>query len=161
MKTIKNMMDVASKVGYTIVKNGVDDFELHENGVIIDFTKPLRIHREIPDLAPNKAYNGVPISLCVNALYVYDFNVELWVYLMNKQDGDIIHFDEILNLKTQWCDSNEDIVKSFDNLVFMGFVKDSDEYIDVYAYPQEKTILPFKYKTEKNMKRFAPFKFHR
>lgn len=43
----------------------------------------------------------------------------------------------------------------------MGFVKDSDKYIDVYAYPQTNVVFPYKYKTEKDMKRFAPFKFNR
>lgn len=160
MKTIKEMSEVALSVGYEVIKNGVEDYELHEVGVIIDFTKPLKINRDIPALANNKMYNGVPISLICEMSYFLSFNNELWCYLMNKKDGDIIHFDEILNANTLWCKSNESIVKNLDVLTYLGFMKEKKDCIEVYAYPiTGNPAGPYKYRNNETTKRFAPFKF--
>ena len=61
MKTIKDMMNIADTCGYTVIKNGVEDYSLCEKGVVTDFTKPLKINRETPALANNKMYNGYKI----------------------------------------------------------------------------------------------------
>lgn len=160
MKTIKDMTNVAYSVGYTVIKNGVEDYDLCETGVIVDFTKPLRINREMPALANNKMYNGVPLSLMINFSYYLEFNAELWCYLMNKKNGDIIRFDEILDGQTQWCKSNLDIVKNFDVLTYLGFMKEKENYIEVYAYPLKDVPQgPYKYRMNETVKRFAPYKF--
>ena len=163
MKNIKDMTDVAYKVGYTIKKNGVDDYTLQENGVITDFTKPLQIRRDLPDLASNKMYNGVPLSLISDYIYCGggEFNPELWCYLMNKKDGDSIRFGEILNLNMLWCKNISDIVNNFDSLVYLGFLKDKEDYIEVYAYPLKDVPRgPLNYRMEnRTTERFAPVKY--
>lgn len=112
VKTINSLIEGAKYFGYRLVKNGVDDYSLYENGVIVDFTKPLKIKREIPDLAKNKAYNGVPLVLFTNWNYIgAGFNLELWCYIMNKKDNDYISFDEIKSLEVEYCESDEKIVR--------------------------------------------------
>jgi hypothetical protein len=48
MKNIKDMINVGKKVGYIINKDGIDNYSMREIGVIVDFTKPLKIYRELP-----------------------------------------------------------------------------------------------------------------
>lgn len=136
MKTIKALMDAAKSVGYELVKNGVDNYELVENGVIVDFSQPLVIKRDIPHLAANQAYNGVPVGLLIDwDAQNKGFKPELWCYLMNKKDGDQIRFNEIINLGINGCDDYESIVRAFDCLCFMGYMKQKQGYIECYAYP--------------------------
>lgn len=136
MKTIKALFEQAKGAGYELVKNGPDNYELVENGVIVDFSKPLMIRRELPHLAASQAYNGVPVSLLLDwDAQNKGFNPELWCYLMNKNDGDQIRFDEIVNLHINNCDSYEKIVRAFDSMCFMGYMKDKRDCIECYAYP--------------------------
>lgn len=83
MRTIKTIEEIANKENYSIVKNGPDNYDLCEKGVVIDFTKPIKIDREIPPLASHKAYNGVPLYLFTYT-QTYYINFELWCYIMNK-----------------------------------------------------------------------------
>ena len=160
MKTIKDMVSIADKYGYTVIKNGVEDYELCEKGVILDFTKPLKINRETPALANNKMYNGVSASLFFDLTQFMGFNIDLWCYLMNKKDGDIIRFDEILSGSTRWCKTNADVVRNFDILTYLGFIQDKEDYIQVYAYPIKGVANgPYKYMMNETVKRFAPYKF--
>ena len=160
MKTIKGMIQEADRYGYNVIKNGVDDFELREKGVIIDFTKPLKINRSIPELAANKMYNGVPVAMFNLLEITMNFNSELWCYLMNKEDGDVIHFDEILQLKTKWCSTINEIVRNFDSLAFLGFMKEKEDYIECYVYPLRDSVQgPYKYITKEENMRFAPFNY--
>ena len=160
MKTIKGMIQEADRYGYNIIKNGVDDFDLREKGVVIDFTKPLKINRSVPELASNKMYNGVPVSMLSTLELTMNFNSELWCYLMNKNDNDVIHFNEILQLKTKWCHDFDEIVRNFDSLAFLGFIREKEDYIECYAYPLRDNIQgPYNYITNKNNTRFAPFNY--
>ena len=141
VKTIKELTEGAKYFGYKLIKNGVDNYDLYENGVIIDFTKPLKIKREIPDLAKNKAYNGVPLILFLDWMYVgAGFNPELWCYIMNKKDNDYISFEEIKNLEIMNCKSNEKIVRQFDYLAHFGYIKEKEDCIEFYAYPSPERL---------------------
>ena len=160
MKNIKDMINIGKKVGYTIIKNGVDNYTMCENGVIVDFTKPLKIYRELQPLKSSKAYNGVPISLFYDSGYLCSgFNCELWCYLMNKKDNDIIHFDDIINEEIEYCDTYDKIVYNFDLLSQFGYVRETDEYIEIYAYPiQSDMKFSWEYYS-KDLNRMAPYKF--
>ena len=161
MKTIAGLKECADSVGYVVIKKGVEDFDFWEKGVITDFTKPLRIHRDLPALSPTQMYNGVPVGIIVNRSYFSGdtFNEELWCYIMNKKNGDIIHFDEIINLKIRDCKNYEDVLYWFDEMVYWGFIKETDDAIEFYAYPKDRVVCqPDRYVTDKR-KRFAPYNF--
>jgi hypothetical protein len=55
---------------------------------------------------------------------------------MNKRDGDIIHFDEIIHSDTYRCNNYEDIIDNFDALSWFGYIREKDDCIEMYAYPQ-------------------------
>lgn len=61
LKSIKTIIEAAKKEKYTVKKNGVDNFIIYETDAIQDFTKPLKIVRDIPNLPKTECYNGVPI----------------------------------------------------------------------------------------------------
>ena len=161
MRTIRGLMEVADKIGYKIVKNGVDDFQLYEKDFIVNFTKPLYLDRRLPSLSPTKMYNGVPVELLQEYVYYGSyFNSELWCYLMNKKDGDFIHFDEIISLGTDGCKDVDSIVKNFDMLAHFGWARETDYNITIYAYPLSGSCnSPFKYIGSNEFKRFAPYKY--
>lgn len=162
MKTIKGIEAMANACNYKLVKKyGEDDYQLFENGIIVDFTKPLRINRELPkDLLPTKAYNGVPIDILVENYMWSNVNVELWSYLMNKKDGDIISFDEILHYKTSGCKDYPDIVFYFDYLTSFGYMKEEKDCIEIFAYPLKDTKYVNKYPLG-DIERQAPYKFEK
>lgn len=161
MKSIKGMIEVAAQQGYQVIKNGVDDFELRENGVIVDFTKPLRFHREMPELASHKGYNGVPIALLGDRMWKGGINLELWTYLMNKKDNDVLHFDRILDTEIMCCEDYDSIVRQFDSLMFHGFVRETEHHIEVYIYPQCNDMkLPYSVMNH-DLPRFASYKFNK
>ena len=160
MKNIKDMISIGKKAGYIISKEGVDNYSMYELGVIVDFTKPLKIYRELPQLSKSKYYNGVPVSMFSDWNYIgVGFNPELWCYLMNKNDGDIIRFDEIIHCDTYRCETYEDIIDSFDKLVWFGYVKEKEDCIEMYAYPRQyEEKFSWEY-FDKKVKRMAPYKF--
>lgn len=160
MKTIAGLKECADSVGYVVIKKGVEDFDFWEKGVIIDFTKPLRIHRDLPALSTTKMYNGVPVGIIIDQMNVglAVFNPDLWCYIMNKKDGDIIHFDEIISLKAYGCKDYENILDWFDEMTYCGFIRETEETIDFYAYPRE-TIKSQPDRYMVNRKRFAPYNF--
>lgn len=142
IKTIKDMIKIADQFGYVIVKNKPDNYTMYEKGVIVHFNKPLKINRELPKLAASQMYNGVPLSLIVEQSCFLSFNVELWCYLMNKNDGEFIDLNEIKNLKISWCENKEKIVRNFDNLVYLGYLREKENCIECYAYPLQDKIIP-------------------
>lgn len=162
MKNIKDMISVGKKVGYIINKDGIDNYSMREIGVIVDFTKPLKIYRELPQLSKSKYYNGVPLTLFTDWNYIgIGFNPELWCYLMNKRDGDIIHFDEIIHSDTYRCNNYEDIIDNFDALSWFGYIREKDDCIEMYAYPQQyEDKFSWEY-FDKKVKRMAPYKFEK
>lgn len=139
MKNINNMIQVAKELGLKVTKNGPDDYDLREACLIDDFKKPLKMFRELPEDIPiHKAYSGVPLSLmCDWQYFCGEFNPELYCYLMNKQNGECIDFNEILILKVENCDSIEDIVRYFDYLTYLGYIVNKEDVIECYAYPRD------------------------
>lgn len=132
MSTIKDIIEKSKQYGYLITKEGVDKYSIVETYGIQDFTKPLRIHREIPKLAKTECYNGVPIGLFASYDYAYQcYDYKPWCYLANKQDGDYIYFNELLSE----YDNEEQIALAFDFLRWYGFIKENDNYLDFYFYP--------------------------
>lgn len=160
MRTIKAIEEIANKENYSIIKNGPDNYDLWEKGVVVDFTKPIKIDREIPPLASHKAYNGVPLYLFTYTPTYY-INFELWCYIMNKQDGDYIHFKDILNVDMHWCNTIEEILYHFDLFVNYGYLRETAEYLQFYAYPINDGIhIPFNYMgAGGNVERLAPYKY--
>ena len=61
LRSIKAIIAAAKEEGYTVEKDGIDNFIIYETDAIKDFTKPLRIIRDIPNLPKTECYNGVPI----------------------------------------------------------------------------------------------------
>lgn len=163
MRSIKGMIEQANKMNYNVIKNGIDDYDLVELGVITDFTKPLKVNRKLPDLAPNKTYGGVPVALffndICNPMSYQGFNYELWCLLMNKNDGDFIRFDEIINLKTDRCETYDRIVRALDFLSWLGFLKEYDTCLEIKAYPSDThPQMPWQYIMDE-IKRQAPYKY--
>ena len=158
MKTIKDMISCAESAGYKVIKNGVENYSLRENGVVIDFTKPLKIHREVPPLASHHIYRDIPITM-ITSMIPQGFNVELWCFLMNKKDNDLIRFNEIKNLNIRGCSSDKDIIHSFDWMTHLGFVEEQDEYIHIYTYPTQGYRMPLCFLLEET-ERYAPYKFN-
>lgn len=163
MRTVKDIEQIAEKEHYQVIKNSPDNYDLYETGAVLDFTKPIKINREIPPLASHKAYNGVPLYLFTYT-FAYYINFELWCYVMNKKDGDYIHFNDILNTDIQYCKDIEDIVFNFDLLVHHGYLRERKDCLEFYAYPIKDGIqLPLDYifqqECNKKVSRLAPFKY--
>ena len=70
LSTIKDIISTGKDCGYTIVKTGPDEFSICETCAITDFRKPLIIHREMPNLPNTEVYNGVPVALLLNHLWM-------------------------------------------------------------------------------------------
>lgn len=136
VKTINSMIEEGRKLGYLIIKQGVDNYTIREACAITDFTKPLKICRDMPVLAPTECYNGVPIGIFYNMSYFMTrFDYRLWCYLANKNDGDFIYFN----------DFNEDeieLAKGFDCLVWLGHLKEKEDCLEFYLYPQLELMGP-------------------
>jgi hypothetical protein len=91
LNNIKNIVSAAYKEGFVVEKNGVDNFNIYEDAAVRDFTKPLRIVREIPRLSNIEAYNGVPVVPLMKEMWCGGwFCFQSWCYLANKQDGEYI-----------------------------------------------------------------------
>lgn len=55
--------------------------------------------------------------------------------MMNKNDGDIIHFNDFINNNIERCNDIDDVVYAFDWMTNLGFLREQDNYIVFYAYP--------------------------
>lgn len=129
LSTIKDMISAGKECGYTIIKKGVDEFSIFETCAITDFRKPLLIHREMPSLPNTEAYNGVPVALLLDQLWMGGdyFDSEVWCYLANCEDGDII--------SSEFLDDPRNI-KGFDVMSAGGFIQETETNIEFYLYPQ-------------------------
>lgn len=148
MTTIKEIIFEAKCVGYDVIKKGVDNYEIYESCAIRDFTKPLVIHREIPDDKKNLCYNDVPIIelWATTIMRTGEFDIEIYYDLMvNKKDGDRIVIE------------NDDLVKKYDFMQALGYLKETENTIEAYAYsfdPGYKNI-PYKYRNNE-LNRLTP-----
>ena len=159
MRTIKDMVEVASSVGYNVIKQGVDNFDLCEKGIIMDFTKPIKLITKLPDGLPvTRVINGIPVPLLCEATYFGRFNPELYAYLVNKKDGEHIHFNELLILKIAYCKDLQSIIWNLDELTFSGYLKEQKDCIEVYIYPYDQSDTPLNYRMQE-VQRFAPYKY--
>ena len=112
LRSIKAIIAAAKEEGYTVEKDGIDNFIIYETDAIKDFTKPLRIIRDIPNLPKTECYNGVPIMQLIEIIYhgcCFDYNA--WCYLANKQSGEYINFSDFGKEEDQ-----VDIAKGFETL---------------------------------------------
>ena len=158
MRTIKDLQELADKKAYRLIKNGPDDYNLREKYAICNFTKPIKICRDIPPLAPWKCYNGVPVSLFTDS-YEH-ISGDIWCYMMNKNDGDIIHFNDFINNNIERCNNIDDVVYAFDWMTNLGFLREQDNYIVFYAYPLNEAgcYIPSQY-FDKRIPRMAPYTY--
>lgn len=148
MTTIKEMIFAAKNVGYDVIKKGVDNYEVYESCAIRDFTKPLVIHKEIPDHMKDSCYNDVPIfELYVNGfMRAGEFDLNIYYDLMvNKKDGDKIIIED------------DYLVKHYDFMQAIGYLKETENTIEAYAcsFDYEYKIIPYKYK-KGDLKRLTP-----
>lgn len=129
LSTIKDIIEIGSQKGFNIIKNGIDDYELQYKCVIKDFTKPLKIYRDLPDDSNNfNTYNGVYIKRLIDAIWSGGyFNEDIWCYLANKNDGDFILFED-------FDDSPEKIAYCFDMMSAMSYIHETDNFIEFYLY---------------------------
>lgn len=129
IKTINLMIEAGKECGYLIIKNGVDNYDIREMCAITDFTKPLKVCRDIPPLAPTECYNGVPLGMFYNVNhFTTRFNYKLWCYLANKNDGSFIYFND-------FDEEPEELAKDFDCLVSLGYLREKNDYLEFYLYP--------------------------
>ena len=131
LTSIKKIIEAAKEKGLIVEKQGVDNFLVYEESAIRDFTKPLKIIRDIPNLQYFECYNGVPIHQLVNQrLNGGWFSYTVWCYLANKQDGDYINFTDFNN------EAPVQIAKAFDSLKHAGYIEETDKEIIFYIYAQ-------------------------
>lgn len=148
VKTINLMIEAGRENGYLIIKKGVDNYDIRETCAITDFTKPLKVYRNIPLLAPTECYNGVPIGIFYNLDYFMTrFNYKLWCYLANKNDNDYIYFSE-------FDEKPIELAKDFDYLVSLGYLREKDDCLEFYLYP-----LPERIRNPRLDERLTPLKY--
>lgn len=133
LRSIKAIMAAAKEEGYTVEKDGVDNFIIYETDAIKDFTKPLRIIRDIPNLSKTECYNGVPIIQLVDYIYWGGcFSYTAWCYLANKQDGEYINFSDFGKEKDKI-----EIAKMFEVLKSHGHLEETETELVFYLYSQK------------------------
>ena len=125
-------MSKALESGYTVIKNAPDDYDLVETYSIKDFTKPLKINREVPALSNFECYNNVPIGLLCH-YWGFPFDYTIWCYLANKKDEEYIHFNDLRHIYK----NDVDIANSFDWLRYIGHLNETDTHLEFYIYPQQ------------------------
>lgn len=146
--TIKEIISVAKEIGYDVIKKGVDSYEIYENCAIRDFTKPLIIHREIPDDKKDVCYNNVPIIdiYAITVMRTGEFSMEIYYDLMvNKKDGDT------LTIKNDYW------IQYYDFMHALGYLKETDDAIEAYVCSIDTDYKKIPYKYRKGMiKRMTP-----
>jgi hypothetical protein len=148
IKTINLMIEAGRENGYLIIKKGVDSYDIREACAITDFTKPLKVYRNIPLLAPTECYNGVPIGIFYNLdHFMTRFNYKLWCYLANKNDNDYIYFSE-------FDEKPIELAKDFDCLASLGYLREKDDCLEFYLYP-----LPDRIRNPGLDERLTPLKY--
>ncbi len=134
VKTINLMIEAGRECGYLITKKGVDNYDIRELNAITDFTKPLKICKDMPLLASTECYNGVPIGVFYNlSHFMTRFSYKLWCYLANKNNGDFIYFSDF--------DVNPvELAQDFDYLVSLGYLREKDDCLEFYLYPLNEWV---------------------
>lgn len=134
VKTINLMVKAGKENGYLIIKRGIDNYDIREINAVTDFTKPLKICRDMPLLASTECYNGVPLGMFYNLNhFMTRFNYKLWCYLANKNDNDFIYFNDF--------DVNPvELAKDFDYLVSLGYLREKEDCLEFYLYPLSEWI---------------------
>ena len=157
LSTIKAIIEAGKKCGYDIVKKGIDEFEVCEIGIVRDFTKPLRFHRQIPALASTQSYNNVPIMRLFSDVWAGGYvPIEAWCFIANKKDGDILHFDELNCIG----ETIEEKVKDLDALTALGYLEETENYLEFYLYPQSRKKINYMENSISIVStRFAPYKY--
>lgn len=140
LTTIKDIIANARKEGYLVIKRGIDNYEIRESCAITDFTKPLKIIRDVPIDSEFEVYNKVPLAQVAEDVYFGALDIGLYCYLCNKNTGDNISFIDLEG-------SVERIAKNFDLMTSLGYLYEQEDCIEFYVYPNEnkKHIRPFKY----------------
>jgi hypothetical protein len=149
LRNMKIITEVAEREGYVLYKRGVDNYDLIKKDYIMDFTKPLKFFREIPELATTEKYNGVPLGYIMELFYYGDLDYKIWCYIMNKKDGDVLRFKEIADLGWKDCDN---VLLELDIMTYYGFLREKTDHLEVYTYPigeklarYEERYVPCKY----------------
>lgn len=137
--SLEKIYDVANNLKYKIEKIDKDNFILEEFGIIKDFSKPVKIIREVTD-RDGGCYNGVPLGeICNKSLNAMgDFNVYLYCKLINMNDGDIIDLNDGFS------------IRSYDLLQHYRYIYEKDDCIEIYVSAfsnknPEKEKMPYKY----------------
>lgn len=158
LRTIKSVIEAIEKEGYVIVKNGVDDYSLEEKGFIKDFTKPIKVYENTPELADHIQYKGIPMAQLVD-FFIYACDVpKLWCYLANNNEN-VIHFDKMIELE---------IAKNYDSLIYFldcftveGILAEKEDHIAFYIYPMKIEGLKVGLRAVYDLPRFASAKFEK
>lgn len=141
LRSIKAIIAAAKEERYTVEKDGVDNFIIYETDAIQDFTKPLRIVRNIPNLPKTECYNGVPVAQLIGSIcYGGCFNYSTWCYLANKQDGEYINFSDFGKEEDKIA-----IAKSFEILKVHGHLEETETELVFYVYGQNSVFGRYPY----------------
>lgn len=154
LRSVKAIIAAAKEERYTVEKDGVDNFIIYETDAIQDFTKPLRIVRNIPNLPKTECYNGVPVAQLIGSIcYGGCFNYSAWCYLANKQDGEYINFSDFGKEEDKIA-----IAKSFEILKMHGHLEETETELVFYLYGQNSIYgkYPYRYFDHDEGLRLAP-----
>lgn len=150
LNTIKKIAETADEKGYKLVKLGVDNYELHEKCVVVDFTKPLRFVRELPSNSVFDSYKGLSrehISSC-----------PVWFYIINQEEGKILSLEFLAESLNRTI---PEIVYSLDRMSNEGQLVETDKNLEFHFYPvklSEEDKLPYLYESHR-IPRQAPYKY--
>ena len=150
LNTIKKITEAAETQGYKLIKLGVDNYELHEKSIILDYTKPLKF---IKDLPSNSVFD------CYKGLSRKHINTNpLWFFIINQEDGKILSLPflaESLNTTI------EEIMYSLDLMSIDGQLIETDKNLEFHFYPikRRQEDIPSYLFITKNLPRQAPYKY--
>ena len=150
LNTIKKIAETADEKGYRLIKLGVDNYELHEKSVILDFTKPLRFVRELPSNSVFDSYKGLSRE--------HISTDPLWFYIINQEDGKVL---SLAFLAESLGITIEQVVYKLDFMSISGQLVETENYLEFHFYPikRSREEIPHSDYFLNKLPRLAPYKY--